>query len=61
MVFHQWGVVRMRLRELKAWLKSDDFVYKTNVYRPVHCSESNWVNFNQKGTKSCIKNLSEHY
>lgn len=30
--FHQWGGAKMMLRELKAWMKPGDFVYKTDVY-----------------------------
>ena len=30
--FHQWGGAKMMLRELYAWMKPGDFVYKTDVY-----------------------------
>jgi RNA-directed DNA polymerase len=30
--FHQWGGAKMMLRELHAWMKPGDFVYKTDIY-----------------------------
>jgi hypothetical protein len=30
--FHQWGGAKMMLREVNAWMKPGDFVYKTDVY-----------------------------
>lgn len=30
--FHTWGGAKMMLRELHAWVKPEDFVYKTDIY-----------------------------
>jgi len=30
--FHQWGGAKKMLREVQAWMKPGDFVYKTDVY-----------------------------